>query len=97
MCAIGIALTLLCLLRITDNMRRLMAGSIEQAVNKTLEGSALIGVGIGIVLTVAVHKNNVIAASRPGTGFNRRTITLRVGVGHNANTRLLTDLHRPVG
>ncbi|MEO0478385.1 MAG: Na/Pi symporter [Planctomycetota bacterium] len=57
--ATGIALTLVCLLRITDNMRRLMAGSIEQAVNRTLEGSALIGVGIGVVLTIAVQSSSV--------------------------------------
>lgn len=55
----GIILTLLCLLRITDNMRKLMAGSIEQAINKTLEGSSLIGVGIGVLLTVAVQSSSV--------------------------------------
>jgi sodium-dependent phosphate cotransporter len=47
---VGILLTFFCLLRITKNMRQLMAGSIEQAINRTLKGSALIGVGIGVAL-----------------------------------------------
>lgn len=55
----GIGLTFLCLLRITKNMRRLMAGGIEQAMNRTLQGSSLIGVGIGILLTVAVQSSSV--------------------------------------
>jgi sodium-dependent phosphate cotransporter len=34
--AVGIALTMLCLLKITKNMRSLMAGRIERAMNRTL-------------------------------------------------------------
>ena len=55
----GIALTFFCLLRITKNMRRLMAGGIERAINRTLESSALLGIGIGVLLTVAVQSSSV--------------------------------------
>ena len=57
--ACGIALTFLCLLQITKNMRRVMAGGIEQAMNRTLRGSAWLGVAIGVLLTVAVQSSSV--------------------------------------
>jgi sodium-dependent phosphate cotransporter len=57
--AAGIGLTFLCLLQITKNMRRLMAGRIERAMNRTLGASAFFGVGIGILLTMAVQSSSV--------------------------------------
>jgi len=57
--ALGIGLTFLCLLKITKNMRRLMAGRIERAMNKTLGGSGFVGIVIGILLTMAVQSSSV--------------------------------------
>ena len=59
MLVLGIGLTFLCLLQITRNMRQVMAGKIENAINKTLEGAALVGVGIGILITAAVQSSSV--------------------------------------
>ncbi|MCZ6596100.1 MAG: Na/Pi symporter [Planctomycetota bacterium] len=56
---VGIGLTFLCLYQITRNMRSLMAGRIERAMNRTLESSGLLAVVIGIMITVAVQSSSI--------------------------------------
>jgi len=55
----GITLTFFCLVQITRNMRQLLGGRIEGAINKTLEGSGLLGMGVGAGLTVAVQSSSI--------------------------------------
>jgi sodium-dependent phosphate cotransporter len=59
MLIVGIALTILCLFQITKNMRRLMAGRIETAMNKALEAHALFGILLGVLITVSVQSSSI--------------------------------------
>ena len=56
---LGVLLTFLCLWQVTRNMRRVMAGRIERAMNRTLQGSAWLGVGLGILITMAVQSSSI--------------------------------------
>lgn len=59
MLAAGVALTITCLILITRNMRILISGPLERALNKTLGKSGLIGMALGAVLTVAVQSSSI--------------------------------------
>ena len=56
---VGIGLTFLCLVLITKNMRKLIAGPLEEALNRSLGRSGLIGIGIGILVTIAVQSSSI--------------------------------------
>jgi sodium-dependent phosphate cotransporter len=56
---VGIALTFVSLVYITKNMRRVLAGKIEVAMNRALESSGLVPLAIGIALTVAVQSSSI--------------------------------------
>jgi sodium-dependent phosphate cotransporter len=56
---VGIALTFLCLILITKNMRQLIAGPLEEALNRSLGRSGLIGMAIGVLVTVAVQSSSI--------------------------------------
>jgi len=56
---LGLGLTFLCLYMITRHMRILLAGTIERAVNRLLEGSALLGMAVGVGMTVAVQSSSI--------------------------------------
>ena len=55
----GIALTILCLTQITLNMRRLLAGRIEEAITRALDSRALFGVVLGTGITIAVQSSSI--------------------------------------
>ena len=56
---IGIGLTFLCLILITKNMRKLIAGPLEEAMNRSLGRSGLIGIVIGVLVTVSVQSSSI--------------------------------------
>jgi sodium-dependent phosphate cotransporter len=56
---LGIGLTMVSLFYITRNMRRVLAGNIERAMNRALERSGLVPLGIGIALTIAVQSSSI--------------------------------------
>ncbi|MCA8978409.1 MAG: Na/Pi symporter [Planctomycetes bacterium] len=56
---IGIALTFTCLILITKNMRTLVSGPLEHALNRSLGKSGLIGIVIGILVTAAVQSSSI--------------------------------------
>lgn len=56
---VGVALTFASLIYITRNMRRVLAGKIEVAMNRALESSGLVPLGIGILLTIAVQSSSI--------------------------------------
>ena len=56
---IGIALTFFCLIYITRNMRVLISGPMERALNKALGKSGLIGILVGVAITVAVQSSSI--------------------------------------
>jgi sodium-dependent phosphate cotransporter len=59
MLILGLALVFVCLHQITSSMRKVLAGRIEKAMNQALEGNALFGIGLGVVITVAVQSSSI--------------------------------------
>lgn len=60
---LGVGLLFLTLRYITVNMRRLLAGRIEEAMNDVIgRGSGIAGIVIGIVLTIAVVSSSITTA-----------------------------------
>ncbi|MCB9915185.1 MAG: Na/Pi cotransporter family protein [Planctomycetes bacterium] len=56
---LGIAMTFVCLIFITKNMRALIAGPLEAALNRSLGRSGLIGIVVGVLVTVAVQSSSI--------------------------------------
>jgi sodium-dependent phosphate cotransporter len=56
---VGIALTFLCLYWITRNMRQVMSGRIEAAMNRALESGGIVTLLVGILITVAVQSSSI--------------------------------------
>jgi solute carrier family 34 (sodium-dependent phosphate cotransporter) len=58
--SIGLALIFLALTLITRNMRRLVAGGVERVMNRVIgSGGGLIGIVVGIGVTVAVQSSSI--------------------------------------
>jgi len=55
----GVGLTFVCLIFITKNMRIMISGPLERAMNRTLGRSGLIGIAVGIAVTVAVQSSSI--------------------------------------
>lgn len=56
---IGIAMTFFCLIYITKNMRTLIVGPLEKALNNSLGRSGLLGIIVGVAVTVAVQSSSI--------------------------------------
>ncbi len=56
---LGIALTFVCLVYITKNMKVLISGAVEKALNQVLGRSGLLGIGVGALITVAVQSSSI--------------------------------------
>jgi len=56
---VGIALIFVTLLYITKNMKVLIAARIETSINVALAKSGLVGMGVGILVTVAVQSSSI--------------------------------------
>jgi solute carrier family 34 (sodium-dependent phosphate cotransporter) len=56
---LGVALTFVCLIFITKNMRVMISGPLERAMNRALGRSGLIGILVGIAVTVAVQSSSI--------------------------------------
>ena len=56
---VGIAMIFMTLTYITNNMKKLIADRIERAVNASLEKSGLVGMGVGVVVTIAVQSSSI--------------------------------------
>lgn len=84
----GIAIIFLTLTYITKNMRVLIAARIERSLNAVLAKSGLVGIAVGIVVTVAVQSSSIttsilvpIVASGVLLVRNAYPITLGANVG----------------
>jgi solute carrier family 34 (sodium-dependent phosphate cotransporter) len=97
--AIGLALIFLALGVITSNMRLLVAGGVERAMNRVIgSGGGLIGILVGIVVTFAVQSSSIttsilvpLVAAGVLTLPNAYPITLGANVGTTI-TALLASL-----
>jgi len=86
---LALALVFLALGLITKNMRELVAGNIERAINKLIgRGGGTIGIMVGIVVTVAVQSSTIttsilvpLAAAGILSLHNAYPITLGANVG----------------
>ncbi len=56
---VGIALIFFTLTYITKNMKQLIADRIERSVNASLEKSGLVGMFVGVIVTVAVQSSSI--------------------------------------
>ena len=56
---LGVSLTFVCLIYITKNMRVLIAGRLEEVLNRSLGRSGVIGIVVGVVVTVAVQSSSI--------------------------------------
>ena len=56
---VGLGITFVCLHQITGNMRKLLAGRVEVAINKALGASAIFGILLGTVITIAVQSSSI--------------------------------------
>ncbi len=56
---VGIAMIFMTLTYITKNMKKLIADRIERSVNASLEKSGLVGMGVGVVVTIAVQSSSI--------------------------------------
>lgn len=56
---LGIGMTFFCLIFITKNMRTLIVGPLEQALNNSLSRSGVIGIAVGAAVTVAVQSSSI--------------------------------------
>ena len=57
--AVALALIAVCLVQITRNMRILISGRLEAAMNRTLGRSGILGIFVGAVLTVSVQSSSI--------------------------------------
>ncbi len=56
---VGIAIIFVTLTYITRNMKTLIADRIERSVNASLEKSSLVGMGVGVIVTIAVQSSSI--------------------------------------
>jgi sodium-dependent phosphate cotransporter len=56
---VGIAIIFVTLMYITKNMRQLIAARIENSINAALAKSGLVGMGVGVLVTIAVQSSSI--------------------------------------
>jgi sodium-dependent phosphate cotransporter len=85
---VGIAIVFLSLIYITKNMKALIAARIERSVNAALAKSGLVGITVGMLVTVAVQSSSIttsilipIVASGMLLVRNAYPITLGANIG----------------
>jgi solute carrier family 34 (sodium-dependent phosphate cotransporter) len=96
---LGLALIFLALGFITKNMRRLVAGGVQRAMNRVIgRGGGLVGIGVGILVTIAVQSSTIttsilvpLVAAGILTLPNAYPITLGANVGTTV-TALIASL-----
>ena len=89
---IGLALIFLALGLITRNMRELVAGSIEQAINRFVgRGGGAIGILVGVAVTIAVQSSSIttsILVPLVAAGILTLPNAFPITVGANIGTTL---------
>lgn len=97
--AVGLGLIFLALVLITRNMRRLVRGSVERAMNRLIgRGGGAVGIIIGLLVTVAVQSSSIttsilvpLVAAGLLTARSAYPITLGANVGTTV-TALIASL-----
>jgi solute carrier family 34 (sodium-dependent phosphate cotransporter) len=87
----GVLLTFGCLFGVTRNMRRLISGPLEQAINRSLGKSTLIGVLVGVLVTFAVQSSSIttsLLVPMCAAGILRLGTAFPIMLGANIGTTL---------
>ena len=96
---VGLSLLFVCLRYVTTNMRKVLAGRLEQTMNQALtRGGGLAGIAIGMVVTVMVQSSSIttsilvpMVAAGVLTVRNAYPLTLGANIG-TTTTALLASL-----
>ena len=87
---LGMAMLFLALSLITRNMRQLMVGGVEKAMNRTIQrGGAFLGILVGILITVSVQSSSIttsILVPLVASGVLTLTNAYPMTVGANVGT-----------
>lgn len=104
MIAIAAILIFVCLVYITKNMKVLMATRLERAINNALDKSGVLGIFIGILVTVAVQSSSIttsILIPMFGAGLlthqNGFPIMLGANIGTTVTALLAAVVKGPAG
>lgn len=88
---VALAMIVVALLYITKNMRVLMASRIEQMLNDVLQQSGLLGLVIGILITVSVQSSSITTSlliPMFGSGILRLEAAFPIMIGANIGTTI---------
>ncbi|MHC4954732.1 MAG: Na/Pi symporter [Planctomycetota bacterium] len=86
---VGLACIIIALYVITKTMRSLLAGRLEHALNRALGRSALLGMGVGVLITVAVQSSSITTSlliPLIGAGVLRLDVAFPITLGANIGT-----------
>jgi len=92
---IGLSFIVLSLVVITKTMRSLLAGKLEQSLNRALGRSGIIAMGVGVVITVAVQSSSVTTAlliPLIGAGVLSLEVAFPITLGANIGTTVTAML-----
>jgi len=92
---IALGLIVVSLIYITKNMRTLIAGRMEQALNRVLGRSGLLGMAVGILLTVAVQSSSIttsLLVPLIGAGVLTLEAAFPITLGANVGTTVTAML-----
>ena len=100
----ALVLIFVCLVYVTRNMKLLMANRLERAINRALEKTGLIGILIGLIVTVLVQSSSITTsilipmfAAGLLTVENGFPITLGANVGTTVTALLAAIATGPAG
>jgi len=92
---IGLAFIVFSLLFITKLMRSLLAGRLEQSLNKALGRSGVLAMGVGVLITVAVQSSSVTTSlliPLIGAGVLSLEVAFPITLGANIGTTVTAML-----
>ncbi len=93
--ALALALIIISLVAITKTMRALMAGRLERALNNVLGKSGLLGMGVGVVITIAVQSSSIttsLLVPLIGAGILAIEVAFPITLGANIGTTITAML-----
>jgi sodium-dependent phosphate cotransporter len=92
---LGLAFIILALIFITKTMRALLAGRLEQALNRALGRSGILAMGVGVIMTVAVQSSSITTSlliPLIGAGVLSLEVAFPITLGANIGTTITAML-----
>ncbi len=88
---VGLAFIVLALVFITKTMRKLLAGKLEEALNRALGGHGLVAMFVGVLMTVAVQSSSITTSlliPLIGAGILKLDTAFPITLGANIGTTI---------